>query len=89
MPSAHRMNFDPRKSLVAQRLIALILEDVPDLRIRQGADHYAGHDRVLREALSDWVAQTGKETADAAVCGLHHLDAIEYLTRRERSVLAP
>lgn len=88
MNKAHRMDVDPRSAQVAQHLMASAMEEVANLRIRHGVGHYEARERVLREVSGEWVAQAGKETADAAVRGLHFLDAGEYLTARERGVLA-
>jgi hypothetical protein len=88
MSKAYRMDVDPRSARVAQHLMASAMEEVATLRVRHGVGHYEARERVLRDVSGDWVAQAGKETADAAVRGLHYLSAGEYLTRRERGALA-
>lgn len=87
MSKAHRMDVDPRSTAIAQRLMVSAMEDVAGLRIRHGVGHYQAREDVLREVSGEWVKQAGKETADAAVRGLHFLGAAEYLNRRERDVL--
>lgn len=87
MPEAHRMDVDPRSTRIATNLMASAMEDVAGRRIRHGVGHHHAREDVLREVSSEWVKQAGKETADAAVRGLHFLSPDEYLSDRERRVL--
>ncbi|MHC2020377.1 hypothetical protein [Methylobacterium sp. CM6247] len=87
MAKRYRMDVDPRSNRIASALMASAMEDVAQLRIRYGVGHYEARDQVLREVSGEWVKQAGKETADAAVRGLHFLQANEYLTQRESAVL--